>query len=195
MMIHTSCLGENGKIRGFRLQKALKTVDLIMLRKRRSKIFYHTIIPSCHKIHHYHHHHLGLLMLSWCWDLNQVWLLTAVLWGIVMVMIVKILLMMNVFMLLLMHYSHLRRWGCWYWWWQCGRIWRWWMMRMVHYSHLSLVSRPPWRSQTSARSLCLIWGGNVLIVIIKFSPRHSQQWILLNVPIKKCFQYCFLRYF
>ena len=36
MVKHTSSLGENGKIRGLRLQKALKTVDLVVLRKRRS---------------------------------------------------------------------------------------------------------------------------------------------------------------
>ena len=41
---HTSSLGENGKIRRLRLQKAFKTVNLIVLRKRRSKSFYHTTI-------------------------------------------------------------------------------------------------------------------------------------------------------
>ena len=49
MMKHTSSLGENGKIRRLRLQKALKTVDLVVLRKRRSKFF--APFPS------YHHHH------------------------------------------------------------------------------------------------------------------------------------------
>ena len=135
-----------------------------------------SIIPPSsspyHKIHHYHHHHLGLLMLSWCWDLDQVWLLTAALWGFVMVMIEKILLM-TVLKMAMMDVL------CYCWWtipiWDSegadtdddyeGRIWRWRMVMMVHYSDLRLVSSPPRRSQTSARSLCLIWGENFLIVI------------------------------
>ena len=58
MMKHTSSLGENGKVRGLRLQKTLKTVYLVVLRKRRSKnCFTITIsmIPSCHQIHYHHH--------------------------------------------------------------------------------------------------------------------------------------------
>ena len=38
VMKHTSSLGENGKIRALRLQKALKTVDLVVL-WRRSNFF------------------------------------------------------------------------------------------------------------------------------------------------------------